>query len=76
MVAEDADLLKELHAQVGPLSKGKLSLTVNLPLPDIYNRCIRNQSVTLSNYNVISENEFEFTSLTMYNFMISEDTFN
>ena len=25
---------------------------------------------------MVSTNEFEFTSLTLYNFMVSEDTFN
>ena len=47
-----------------------------LPLPDVYKRGISSQVVKLSNYSVVSENEFEFTSLSLYNFMVSEDTFN
>ena len=35
-----------------------------------------NQTINLSNYSVVATNEFEFTSLTLYNFMVSEDTFN
>jgi len=49
---------------------------VALPLPDVYKRGISSQVVKLSNYSVVSENEFEFTSLSLYNFMVSEDTFN
>jgi hypothetical protein len=30
--------------------------------------------IKLSNYDVVSLNEFEFTSLTLYNFKISEET--
>ena len=51
-------------------------MTVTLPLPDIYNRCLANQTVKLSNYSIVAENEFEFTSLSLYNFMVSEETFN
>ena len=45
-------------------------------MPDIYKRAIANQYVKLNNYTVVSENEFEFTSLSLYNFMVSEETFN
>jgi aminopeptidase-like protein len=34
------------------------------------------QTVKLSNYDVIGMNEFEFQSLTLYNFKISEETFS
>ena len=47
-----------------------------MPLPDVYTRSVSNQQVKLSNYSVVSTNEFEFTSLSLYNFMISEDCFN
>ena len=30
----------------------------------------------LSNYNISSFNKFDFSSLTLYNFKVSEDTFN
>ena len=51
-------------------------MTIALPLPDIYKRAISHQYVKLSNYSIVSENEFEFTSLSLYNFMVSEETFN
>jgi len=54
----------------------KFSLSISLPLADIYNRAIATQDVKLSNYSVVSENEFEFTSLSLYNFMVNEETFN
>ena len=76
LVIEDGQILQELHGQTEELSTSKFSLNVALPLPDIYNRCVARQTVNLSNYSVVSENEFEFTSLSLYNFMVSEDTFN
>jgi hypothetical protein len=33
------------------------------------------QTIKLSNYDVVGINEFEFTSLSVYNFKVSEDTF-
>ena len=45
-------------------------------MPDIYKRAISNQIIKLNNYTVVAENEFEFTSLSLYNFMVSEETFN
>ena len=76
LVIEDATVLQELHTQTETLNSGKFSLTVTLPLPDIYKRAIANQYVKLNNYTVVSENEFEFTSLSLYNFKVSEETFN
>lgn len=76
LVIEDATILQELHAQTQELSSSKFSLTVTLPLPDIYKRAISNQYIKLNNYTVVAENEFEFTSLSLYNFMVSEETFN
>jgi len=51
-------------------------LTVAVPLPDIYNKVVQDQFIKLSNYDIVSFNEFEFTSLTLYNFKVSEETFN
>ena len=34
------------------------------------------QTVKLSNYDVVGMNEFEFQSLSLYNFKISEETFS
>lgn len=33
------------------------------------------QLIKLSNYDVISLNEFEFSNLSVYNFKVSEETF-
>ena len=76
LVVEDAEVLQELHGQMGELNNKKFALTINLPLPDVYNRCLASQNIKLCNYSVVAENEFEFTSLSLYNFMVSEETFN
>ena len=34
------------------------------------------QTIKLSNYDVVGMNEFEFQSLSLYNFKISEETFS
>ena len=64
---DDNDLLREM------IDEG-FALTLALPLADIYNRTIQDQFIKLSNYDVVSLNEFEFTSLSLYNFKISEET--
>ena len=71
LVVEDGHTLQELHG-----GSSKFSMSVALPLPDVYNQSLATQTVNLSNYSVVSENEFEFTSLSLYNFMVSEETFN
>lgn len=76
LVVEDGRVLQELISQTEALDKGKFSLTISLPLPDIYKKSISHQVVKLNNYSVVSTNEFEFTNLSLYNFMISEETFN
>lgn len=76
LVIEDGPTLQELHGQTGELADGKFSLNVALPLPDIYKRAISNQLIKLNNYSVVANNEFEFTSLSLYNFMVTEETFN
>lgn len=67
MNIEEPEILKTL------INEG-FSLTVALPLADIYNKTISHQFVKLSNYDVVSLNEFEFTSLSLYNFKVSEET--
>ena len=54
--------------------KDSFSLTAALPLPDVYKRTIADQFIKLSNYDVVSVNEFEFTNLSLYNFKVSEET--
>lgn len=54
--------------------KDSFSLTAALPLPDIYKRSIADQFIKLSNYDIVSVNEFEFTNLSLYNFKVSEET--
>ena len=67
MSIDDGDLCQQL------INNG-FSLTAALPLPDVYKKSINDQFIKLSNYDVISVNEFEFTSLTLYNFKVSEET--
>lgn len=71
LVIEDGTLLQELHSD----AQG-FSLTCALPLPDIYQHVIADQFVKLSNKTVVSENEFDFTNLSLYNFQVNEETFN
>ncbi|CDW78943.1 c2 domain-containing protein 3 [Stylonychia lemnae] len=52
------------------------NITVNVPLPDIYQKKISNQLIKLSNYDIVSFNEFMFNNLSLYNFKIDEETFN
>jgi hypothetical protein len=66
---EDSDLLRQL------ISDG-FSLTVSLPLADVNTNTVSDQFIKLNNYDVISYNEFEFTSLNLYNFRLNEETFN
>ena len=54
--------------------KDSFNLTAALPLPDIYKGTIADQWIKLSNYDVVSINEFEFTNLSLYNFKVSEET--
>ena len=67
MSIDDGDLCQQL------VNNG-FSLTAALPLPDIYKRTINDQFIKLSNYDIVSVNEFEFTSLSLYNFKVSEET--
>lgn len=48
---------------------------MTLPLADIYQQSVSGQKIQLSNYDVVGMNEFEFTSLSVYNFKVSEETF-
>lgn len=52
------------------------NITLDIPLPDIYQKRITNQHLKLSNYDIVSFNEFVYNSLTLYNFKIDEETFN
>ena len=67
MTIDDGDLNQTL------INSG-LSLTAALPLPDIYKKTVSDQFIKLSNPTIVSVNEFEFTSLTLYNFKVSEET--
>ncbi len=42
LVVEDGGVLRELHGQTEALSDSKFSLTLALPLPDVYKRSISN----------------------------------
>lgn len=52
------------------------SIIVELPMPDIYQKKITMQQIKLSNYDVVSFNEFAFNNLSLFNFKIDEETFN
>ena len=52
------------------------SIVVDLPMPDIYQKKISMQQIKLSNYDIVSFNEFAFNNLSLYNFKIDEETFN
>lgn len=45
-------------------------------MPDIYQKKVSYQQIKLSNYDIISFNEFAFNNLSLYNFKIDEETFN
>ena len=49
----DSDILQQMTAQ-------GFSITVSLPLADIYQKTVSMQTVKLSNYDVVGMNEFEF----------------
>lgn len=50
------------------------NLVVTIPLPDIYQKKISDQTMQLNNYDVLSFNEFAFNSLSLYNFRVDEAT--
>jgi hypothetical protein len=72
---EDNDALCKLNKDGFSIADG-FFLTVSLPLADVNNNNVSDQFIKLNNYDVISGNEFEFTSLNLYNFRINEETFN
>jgi hypothetical protein len=49
-------------------------MIVEVPLPDIYQKKLSNQSVKLSNYDVVAFNEFAYNSSSLYNFKVDEET--
>ena len=66
---ENEELLHELIEQ-------PICINVELPLPDIYQKKVSMQQLKLSNYEIVSFNEFVFNNSSLYNFKIDEDTFN
>lgn len=69
MTIDDNQLLQKL---VG----NNFSITVALPLADVYKNAIHDQFIKLTNPQEISFNEFEFSSLSLYNFKVNEETFH
>jgi hypothetical protein len=49
---------------------------MEVPLPDIYQKKLTMQQLKLSNYDVVSFNEFAYNNTSLYNFKIDETTFN
>ena len=50
------------------------NLRVTIPLPDINQKKISDQTVQLNSYEVVSNCEFAFNSLSLYNFRVDGDT--
>ena len=50
-------------------------MTCALPLADIYKNVITDTFIKLTNGKEVSFNEFEFSSLSLYNFRVNEETF-
>lgn len=69
MVVDDNVLLQKL---VG----NNFSLTVALPLADVYKNVIHDQFIKLTNPMEVAANEFQFSSLSLYNFRVNEETFH
>lgn len=51
-----------------------ISLELTLPLPDVYQKVLSDQRVLISNYEIISESEYAFNSVSLYNFKVDETT--
>ena len=66
---EDNDLLQEMIDQ-------SFAVTIALPLADVYNQSVQDQFIKLTNYDNISLNEFDFCSQSLFNFKVSDETFN
>jgi hypothetical protein len=62
----------ESEALLHKLIEGSFNLSVEVPLPDFYQKKIGVQSLQLNNYDVLSFNEFAFNSLSLYNFRVDE----
>ncbi len=56
------------------LIDSNFTMVLEVPLPDIYQKKVQNQTMKLNNYDVVSFNEFAFNNSTLYNFKIDEDT--
>ena len=66
LTIDDTDLL--------PQFMRGFHLNVYLPLADVYQNTISLQEIKLSNYTHLSDHEFDFTNLSLYNFKQSEET--
>jgi hypothetical protein len=56
------------------LIEGTFTLTLELPLPDIYSKKLSTQSLKLSNYDVVAFNQFDYNNSSLYNFKVDEET--
>ena len=72
LTVEDAELLTQMIEKVH--GKG-FALIVTLPLADVYQKTISYQTIKLTNYSYTAQNEFEFSSMSLYNFRVNEETF-
>ena len=70
--------VKQLHVEsedlIAKLTGGSFTVYCNIPLPDIYQKKMSEQKITLSNYEILQNNLYAFNSLSLYNFRIDEAT--
>lgn len=68
------DLVLEHDDLIQKLQQGSFTLQFDIQLPDIYQKCMSEQRVQLSNYEVADYNRYSYNSLSLYNFRIDEAT--
>lgn len=59
---------------ISKMTDKSFTLFLDIPLPDVYHKCLSEQKITLSNYEVMKHNLFAFNSLSLYNFRVDEHT--
>ena len=69
MVIDDNVLLQDLVSK-------PFALTVALPLADVYKNQVTDQFIKLTNPQEVAANEFEFSSLSLYNIRLNEETYH
>lgn len=68
------NLLVTSESLISSLQANPFSLSIGVPLPDHYQSTVVLQKGNLSNYEILSENQYAFNSLSLYNFRVNETT--